>query len=214
MTRTILCFGDSNTHGTVALEALGAFRRFARSERWPGILAETLGTEWHVIEEGHPGRTTVHNDPIEGPHRNGLTVLPSLLESHRPIDLVVLMLGTNDLKPRFSVTPTDVSLSIERLITMIQSSGSGPDGTAPQVLLVAPVPISEVGVLAGIFEGGAKKSRELSMLFQLTANNTGCTFLDAGSVAETDPIDGIHLTQDAHRAIAEAVRQKIEVIYP
>jgi len=127
MTKTLLCYGDSNTHGTVALQELGVFHRFDRATRWPGIVASRLGSDWHVIEEGQPGRTTVHDDPIEGAHRNGLTVLPSILESHRPIDLVVLMLGTNDLKPRFSVPARDISLSIERLIGVIQNSACGPD---------------------------------------------------------------------------------------
>jgi len=210
MTKTVLCFGDSNTHGAIALEALGTSRRFDRRTRWPGILADHLGKDWHVIEEGHSGRTTVHDDPIEGPHRNGLTVLPAILETHRPLDLVILMLGTNDLKPRFSVTPTDISLSIERLIQVIQTNGCGPDGAAPRILLIAPVPITETGVLKDIFLGGARKSHDLSLLFQLVAQKTGCSFLDAGALTKTDPIDGVHLTKEAHSKIATAVAAKIE----
>ncbi len=210
MTKTLLCFGDSNTHGTVALQKLGEFKRLGRQDRWPGRLANTLGTDWHVIEEGHPGRTTVHDDPIEGPHRNGLTILPSLLETHRPIDLLILMLGTNDLKPRFSVTPTDIALSVERLITVIKSSGCGPDGHEPAIILAAPVPITETGVLGEVFKGGAAKSQELSLLYQLCAERTGCTFFDAGTVAKTDPTDGVHLNKDAHTAIADALTSLIK----
>ncbi len=210
MTRTLLCFGDSNTHGSIALTQLGVFRRFDRDTRWPGILAKHLGPAWHVIEEGHAGRTTVHDDPIEGPHRNGLTMLPAILESHRPIDLVILKLGTNDLKPRFSVTPIDIALSIEKLIALIQASKCGPDDSLPQILLVAPAPITETGVLKGIFEGGAAKSRELSLLYQLSADKMGCAFLDAGAVTQTDPTDGVHLTAEAHNAIAKALYAKIE----
>ena len=87
--RTVLLFGDSNTHGTMPVPDLGASDRFPREERWATRLAKLL-PDWEVIAEGHPGRTTVHDDPIEGPHRNGLTVLPSLLESHQPIDVVLI----------------------------------------------------------------------------------------------------------------------------
>ena len=121
MARTVLCFGDSNTHGTPPVPNLGASGRYDRSARWPTLMAGHLGADWHVIEEGHPGRTTVHDDPIEGAHRNGLTVLPSLLESHKPLDVVILMLGTNDLKGRFSVNATDIALSLERLIGVIRA---------------------------------------------------------------------------------------------
>ena len=213
MTRTILCYGDSNTHGTIALDRLGSFTRLDRNQRWPGLLAEVSGSDWHVIEEGHPGRTTVHDDPIEGPHRNGITVLPSILESHRPIDVVVLMLGTNDLKPRFSVTPTDISLSIERLIRVIRSSECGPDGAPPDVVLVAPVPITETGVLKEIFKGGAQKSQELSLLYQLVAERWACPFVDAGAVAQSDPTDGVHLSKEAHQAIATAIHSKLEDVF-
>ena len=97
MTRTLLCYGDSNTHGTMPMPDLGFQGRYSRDERWSGRLQRLL-PDWEVIAEGHPGRTTVHDDPVEGAHRNGLTVLPALLETHRPVDAVLLKLGTNDLK--------------------------------------------------------------------------------------------------------------------
>lgn len=210
MTKTLLCFGDSNTHGTQALTNLGDMDRFDRDTRWPGVLAHELGSDWHVIEEGHPGRTTVHDDPIEGAHRNGATVLPSILESHRPIDLVVLMLGTNDLKPRFSLSPTDIALSVQKLIQMIATSTSGPEGSAPKILLVSPVPITETGCIAEIFSGGTSKSNQLAGLYEEVADRNGCSFLDAGTVAQTDTTDGVHLSAEAHRSIAQALHKKIK----
>ena len=214
MSKTFLCFGDSNTHGTRALEALGVFDRMDRSARWPGVLAGLLGDAWHLIEEGHPGRTTLHDDPVEGPHRNGLTVLPSVLESHRPLDLVVLMLGTNDLKPRFSVTPTDIALSVERLVGVIKTSGCGPNAGPPKIVIVAPVAIAERGVLKEIFAGGAAKSRDLGALYSKVAERTGCAFFDASDVAQTDPLDGVHLSVEAHSAIAAGLHAVIERIFP
>lgn len=210
MTRTLLCFGDSNTHGTMPMHELQALGRFSRHHRWTTLLAEAL-PDWEVIPEGHPGRTTLHDDPVEGAHRNGLTVLPALLETHRPVDVVLLMLGTNDLKQRFSVNAADIALSVERLIRVIRASGAGPMGGAPGIMLVAPPPIREVGPLAGIFAGGAEKSLQLGARLQEVAHRNGLPFIDAGTLIAVSPVDGIHYEPEANpvlaRAFAEAIRQ-------
>lgn len=211
--RTLLLFGDSNTHGTMPVLDLGASDRFPRAERWSSRLAGLL-PDWEVIAEGHPGRTTVHDDPIEGAHRNGLTVLPSLLESHRPIDVVLIMLGTNDLKGRFSVNAGDIALSLERLVRLVKVSGSGPEGGAPGVLLVAPPPILEVGCLASMFAGGAAKSRALAVEVAAAAGRAGVPFLDAGQVVQVSPIDGIHYDAAANAPLAEAIADAIRQHFP
>jgi len=210
MTRTILCFGDSNTHGTRPMAALGALGRHPRDVRWTGVMARALGRGWQVIEEGQPGRTTLHDDPIEGSHRNGLTVLPALLDSHRPLDVVLISLGTNDLKPRFAVTPTDIALSLDKLVAVIRASNAGPMGRAPQVLLVCPPPIEEVGCLAGIFAGGAAKSRLLAGEVAQVAARAGVALVEAQAHVAVSVTDGIHYDAAAHAplglALAEAVR--------
>ncbi len=211
--RTVLLFGDSNTHGTMPVPDLGASDRFPRDERWATRLAKLL-PDWEVIAEGHPGRTTVHDDPIEGPHRNGLTVLPSLLESHQPIDVVLIMLGTNDLKERFSVNAGDIALSLERLVRVIRASGAGPDGAAPGVLLVAPPPIIEVGCLANMFAGGAAKSQALAAEVAAAARRSGVPFLDAGQVVKVSPIDGIHYGPEANAPLATAFADAIRLHFP
>jgi lysophospholipase L1-like esterase len=213
MARTVLLFGDSNTHGTMPMPDLGFSGRFDRHERWAGRLAKLL-PDWDVIAEGHPGRTTVHDDPIEGAHRNGLTVLPALLESHRPLDLVVIMLGTNDLKERFSVNACDVALSLERLARVILASGAGPGNGAPGVLLVAPPPIIEVGCLAGMFAGGAAKSVALAGEIAAAAKRVGVPFLDAGTVVKVSAVDGIHYDAEANPALAEAFAAAIRAHFP
>ena len=205
MAKTILCFGDSNTHGSPPVQDLGASGRYDRNTRWPTVMAGHLGSDWHVIEEGQPGRTTVHDDPIEGAHRNGLTVLTSLLESHKPIDVIILMLGTNDLKGRFSVNATDIALSLERLIGVIRSFACGPDGTPPGTLLVSPPPICEVGCLADMFEGGAAKSRGLAAAVSAAARRANVSFLDAGAHIAVSPIDGIHYDEAAHGSLARVM---------
>jgi lysophospholipase L1-like esterase len=213
MTRTVLLFGDSNTHGTMPMPDLGGAGRFDRQERWAGRLRKLL-PDWEVIEEGHPGRTTVHDDPVEGAHRNGLTVLPALLESHKPIDVVVVMLGTNDLKERFSVNAGDIAHSLERLVRMIRASDCGPGGVGPQVLLVAPPPIVEVGCLKGMFAGGAAKSQALAGEIEGAAKRAGVPFLDAGRVVKVSPVDGIHYGPEANPALAEAFASAIRAHFP
>ena len=211
--RTLMLFGDSNTHGTVPMPDLGFSDRFGREERWPGRLRGLL-PDWEVIEEGHPGRTTVHDDPVEGVHRNGLSVLPALLESHRPLDVVAVMLGTNDLKERFSVNATDIAHSLERLARVILGSTAGPGSRAPGVLLICPPPIIEVGCLAGMFAGGAAKSRGLAVEVAAAAKRAGVAFLDAGQVVQVSPVDGIHYDAAANPVLAGAVAEAIRRNFP
>ena len=131
--RRILCYGDSNTWGYDA----AADDRFPEEVRWTGVLQQLLGEGFRVIEEGQPGRTTVWDDPIEE-HRNGKTALYSVLESQSPVDLVVLMLGTNDLKPRFSLNAFDIAAGLERLVRIIQTHLPTAQRRPPEILLVCP----------------------------------------------------------------------------
>lgn len=211
--RTLLLFGDSNTHGTMPMGDLGAFERFSRDERWAGRLQQLL-PDWEVITEGQPGRTTVHDDPVEGPHRNGMTVLPALLESHRPVDVVVVKLGTNDLKERFSVNASDIAQSLERLVRVIQTSTAGPGRGAPGVVLMAPPPILEAGCLAPMFAGGAAKSLGLGQAIAGAARRLGVPFLDAGQLVRVSALDGVHYGAEANAPLAEAVAAAIRQHFP
>lgn len=207
--RTALCFGDSNTHGTVAITDPDQRDRLSPVARWPGVMAAALGSDWRVIEEGQPGRTTVHDDPVEGAHKNGLSALPVLLESHAPLDLVILMLGTNDLKARFSVTAADIGRSTERLGRLVLASGSGPGGQSPGLIVVAPAPVHAVGWLGEIFVGGAEKSAGLSEPMRAAAERLGAGFLDAGLHARVDLLDGVHLTEAGHAALGTAMADAV-----
>ena len=210
MDRTVVCYGDSNTHGTAPMTSLDDRRRLSRTERWPGVLAAELGPGWHVVEEGLPGRTTVHSDPVEGEWKNGLAVLPAILESHFPIDLVILALGTNDLKPRFNVPPVQIGSSIDRLLKAIRHSECGPGNGAPRVLLIAPAPVVEEGSLAEVFAGAPARSA-LAGPYADAARRHGAAFLDAGAIWTVSPVDGVHFDADEHgklgRAVAQAVRE-------
>ena len=213
MTRTILCFGDSNTHGTRPMPTLDGAGRFDHAARWPSVMGKALGPTYEVITEGHPGRTTVHDDPTTGEYRNGIRVLPALLESHKPLDLVILKLGTNDLKNCFHVSAADIAFFLDRLVRMIRASGAGLNGAAPQVLVVAPPPILEAGCLAEMFAGGAVKSHGLASAIQAMTTRANAGFFDAGRVIAVSPVDGIHYEAEAQvqlgLAMAAAVRNHL-----
>lgn len=205
----ILCFGDSNTYGTVPMRHATHAERFASDIRWTGILRKQLGSAYNIIEEGLPGRTTVHDDPIEGASRNGKTYLLPCLGSHNPIDLVVLTLGTNDLKTRFSLTPEDIRRGLEALVNTIHQNPSGPNGTIPKLLIIAPAPIEEIGFLGEIFVGGAVKSRGLSSKYREVAEALGSSFLDAGNLIRVSAVDGVHFEADQHEVLGKAIAAKI-----
>lgn len=199
--RTVLCFGDSNTYGAVPTLARSGRHRFAPDRRWPGIMRRQLGSGWDIIEEGQPSRTTVRDDPIEGVHKSGLRALPICLDSHMPIDLVIVMLGTNDLKYRFAAMPGDIADSVEIIVRAIQHSEAGPGGAAPPVILVAPPAMQEVDWLGEMFSGGAAKSAVLGGLLRAVADRCEVPFVDAGEIVESSAVDGIHLDSDAHRKL-------------
>ncbi|MFI0843761.1 SGNH/GDSL hydrolase family protein [Mesorhizobium sp. IMUNJ 23232] len=210
--KTVMCFGDSNTYGAIPTLARAGRHRFAPDRRWPGIMRRQLGNGWDVIEEGQGGRTTVHDDPIEGIHKNGLKSLPVCLETHMPLDAVVLMLGTNDLKHRFSVTPNDIADSVEILVRIIQRSEAGHAGAAPAVLLVAPPPMLEVDWFGQMFLGGAAKSQHFARLFREVAKRAGVPFVNAGDFVESSTVDGIHLESDAHRVLGLELAKAVQAL--
>jgi lysophospholipase L1-like esterase len=208
--KTVLCYGDSNTWGYNPLSQ----DRYPLAARWVSVLARELGSDYLVIPEGLNGRTTVWPDPVEGEYKSGKTYLIPCLESHYPVDLVVLMLGTNDLKHRFGLSASDIAYGAAALVDMIQRCDFGPGGEAPEVLLVAPAPTCVDGTMfADMFAGADEKSVDLGKHFSLMAEEYGCAFLDAGEVIASSRLDGIHLDADAlprlAAAIADAAREAL-----
>lgn len=145
---------------------------------------------------------------------NGLTALPMLVGSHSPLDIVVLMLGTNDLKTRFAVTASDIAASIERLVANLRFLCAAPGRTQPKVLLVAPPPIREVDWLAEKFVGGAAKSQGLGAAIRRSAERLGTAFLDAGTHIEVSPIDGLHYDAATHATLGQAVAAAVRELVP
>ena len=206
--KVILCYGDSNTWGYDPLTQ----ERFSPQVRWTGVLARQLGDGYRVIEEGLSGRTTVWDDPVEGLHKNGKSYLLPCLESHQPIDLILLMLGTNDLKMRFSVPAADIAASVGVLVEVIQKSATGVGGAAPRVLLIAPPPVGKLSEFAEMFTAAEVKSHKLAEYYQVMATQYDCDFLNARDFILSSDIDGIHFEADQHHKLGEAVALRVKKI--
>ena len=202
--KTIICFGDSNTWGADP----AAPRRFDPDVRWTGVLAESLGSGYRVIEEGLNGRTTIIDDIVE-PNRNGLSYLVPCIDSHHPFDLIVIMLGTNDLKFRHHRQPADIAQSVALLANTVKDTRFGPDDRSPEVLIVCPPPIGKLGDLAGIFEGAVEKSLELPSYYEWAARWTGSGYLNAGEFIRSSDDDGVHFDAEDHSKLGVAIATKI-----
>lgn len=206
----ILCYGDSNTYGYIPVTG----ERYEDGVRWTGVLAGLLGSGHTVIEEGLNSRTTVWDDPVRGgSNKNGRAYLTPCLESHRPLDLVILMLGTNDLKIRFSLTPYDIALGIEALIGDIKKACCGRREGNPRILVVCPPKVYNIGLNKQIVgQEGEKKAEELAEYYQMIAERNQVDFMKAADFAEPSAEDGMHLTPEGHRALANGIYAKLKAM--
>jgi lysophospholipase L1-like esterase len=203
----VMCFGDSNTHGTPPIVDRSLYARFGRGVRWPTLLGAH-----EVIEEGLPGRTAMYDDPVMGAHMNGQAGLKIALQSHGPIDVLVLMLGTNDVKTRFTSTPEAVVGGIASLLDIAQSIEMQTRHGGFKILLICPTPVVETGPIKGEFWGGAARSRALSPIYAALASARGVDYLDAGRVITVSPLDGVHFDEAEHAKLAVAVREKLDAM--
>jgi lysophospholipase L1-like esterase len=205
--KTILCYGDSNTWGYNPATQ----KRFSRDERWTGVLRLELGDDYLIIEEGLNGRTTVWDDPIEG-YKNGKEYLIPCLTTHKPLDLVIILLGTNDLKKRFSLSAYDIANGAGVLVDIVQKSDTGPDEKPPQLLLLAPPPIARLTEFAEMFEGAEPKSRKFSEHFRHVSEEHGCELLDTADIIVSSDLDGIHFEAEEHRKLGQAVANRVRTL--
>lgn len=205
--KQILCFGDSNTYGLIP----GTQGRYAWGSRWTSILDERLRTwGYRVSEEGLCGRTTIFND-VHRKGRRGTELLPVLLEAHNPIDIVVLMLGTNDCKTAFHATPEQIGEGIEALLDQIQAFDPN-----IQIVLVSPIALGEL-VWEEAYDPEFDKasvtvSKALPEIYAAIAERRGIEFLAASDYARPSITDQEHLDLQGHRQFAEAISGKLEEI--
>jgi lysophospholipase L1-like esterase len=162
-----------------------------------------------VNEEGLCGRTSCREDPVEG-DMNGLRQVIPILESHKPLDIVVVLLGTNDLKTRYNPCPYDIARGVSRVVTAIQNSLTGPGNSPPKVLMICPPPTVRSPVFQPMFGDCVQLSKELPPFYRQFAQETDALFLDAGTIIKSSTIDGIHLDPEEHRKLAKAVAEIIK----
>ncbi len=213
--KRIMCFGDSLTWGWVPKVEAVPTERYPYEHRWTGAMALNLGDEYEVVEEGLSSRTTDLNDPVD-PRMDGSAYLPSALASHLPLDLVIVMLGTNDTKSFYHRSPYEIATGASKLLVQIAQSagGVGTAYPAPKALLMAPpalVPMPN-GWFRGMFEGGHEKSKMLAEHYRDLATFFGVDFLNAGDHIVTDGVDGIHLTAESNVTLGHAVADKVRTI--
>ena len=219
--KTVMCFGDSNTWGHVGTWEIPKVpsTRFDENTRWTQVMAAQLGDDYRVVEEGLSGRTTMYSTQAE-PFKGGDTYLIPALLSHRPLDAVILMLGTNDLRLDFGVTEATLMDGLRKLVGMIRSHPDcGVGGAAPKILLAAPIRMAEPQGRRDYYVArGEQRGIAMSELYarqcRELARELDCAFLDAADVAEACPADGLHMDANSHRRLGRYMADKIREILP
>lgn len=211
MKKHIVCFGDSNTYGYCAdpNDCADGGIRFNEDERWTCLLQKALGDGFLVIEEGLCGRTTVFSDPIwEG--MDGLSVIYPILKSHEPVDLLIIMLGTNDTKERFGVNAALIGKGMERLVYKAKTVDCW-GAHEPNILIVSPPHIIDGIDNTDMGKGCVEKSKALAVYYKQAAERLNCHFLDAEG-CEFNTVDHMHLTRRGHRQLAEKLASLVPTL--
>jgi len=207
---TVVCFGDSLTWGFNPADK----SRYGHDIRWTRRLQTELGAAYYVVEEGINGRTTVFEDPVRG-DKNGFQHLAGVRKTHMPIDILIIMLGTNDLQDRFAMSADAIGLAMGRILYAATQATDDVEGRAPKVLLMSPPPLGDFTgkEYAGVYSNahGGVQSRRLAGVYEALAEDYGVAFFDTGTVISASPIDAIHfeaeLQADLARAVAAEVRK-------
>jgi lysophospholipase L1-like esterase len=215
--KTVLCFGDSLIWG---FDPRGgpSFVRYGLTERWTRRLQAELGSSYHVIEDGLSGRTTVFDDPVLG-GMSGLAHLPTALATHMPLDLMVILLGTNDTKTRFGLNGDEIARCLGRLLEVMSKSNCGPGGKAPLALVLVLVPPTMGDVygtwLEPLFDPdrGRAALERLRETYPTIAAAFGADCLDLNSVVGPGSIDGIHFDPDSLQPLATALAETIRGLF-
>jgi lysophospholipase L1-like esterase len=207
MTFAILAYGDSLTWGRNPESR----KRHALTDRWPSVLQAELGDRINVIAEGLPGRNTIFDDLSDPIDKNGASCLPMLLGTHEPLDLVVIMLGSNDLKPSISGTVTGLVVGLERLVVIVRAFPYEVGSPVPEILIVSPPHFCATAAGTGpSADRSVDESLKMAPAIRSLCERLGCLFLDAAGVAKSSPVDGVHLDAVNTRAIGCAVARLLK----
>jgi lysophospholipase L1-like esterase len=211
--KNVLIFGDSNTWGWNPDNTLASIERFADDVRWAGVMQGILGEEYHVIPEGLNGRTTVWDDPIEE-FRCGKHHLIPLLDTHDPLDLVIIFIGSNDLKSRYALTAEDIAFGVNQLVIKTKDHVSCFRNGEPKVFLVTPPPTGPLkgSIFEYMFKGSEETSKHLAKHFAMIAAGNGVPNLDAGQYVASSQQDGVHLTRESHQKLGEVMAEEVKRI--
>ena len=206
--KQILVYSDSLTWGIIP----STRKRLSFDDRWPGVFENSLnenGRKYRVIENCLNGRRTVWDDPFK-PGRNGLQGIEQVIEMHSPLELVVLMLGTNDFQSMHSHNAWHSAQGIRAIISSIRQAPIEPDMLVPNILLVVPPLIqTPKGPIAPKFEGGEVKCLGLAREFELVAKELNCLYFDSASVTLSSKVDGIHLDREQHQVLGSALAKVV-----
>ncbi len=206
----VLCYGDSNTHGAPDDDS---GLRLPADRRWTGRLQRLLGDGYDIVEEGLNGRTT-DVDYVDRPHCNGRAYFPACLMTHHPLDLVVVMLGSNDLKTCFSRSAATIAHALHGYVDDVATYVTDRHGRTPPVLLLSPILLDDniadyVDPTGNGFDAGSlEASRGLATEIRRVADERGVLFADAASVAHAGA-DALHLTPDSHEPLARLVADNV-----
>jgi len=208
--KRILCFGDSLTWGYDPVTK----NRMDENSRWTGVLQNKLGEDYKVIEEGQNGRTIATDDPSEG-EKNGLKYVIPCIESQKPLQLMIIMLGANDLKRKFGYCAMDIAGEMQIFLEKVQAYNRFRMEDSMKLLLVVPPIIGTNSRDSWLeesfdFTHASKVSTELPGWYWQLAQMYGCSFLDASKIVETSPADGVHLDANNQEKLGEAIYELIK----
>ena len=200
--KRILCYGDSNTWGDVPNKE----ERYASNIRWTGVLQDALGDGYEVVEEGLGGRTF---EAVESgkEHRVGITHLTSILKTHEPIDIMTIMLGTNDMKSNFSLSVEDIAEHLKRTIQLVKEETPN-----TKIVVISPPPVTNPDgrELDERLKDAPEQSILLEPLYKEVAQEMDCLYLNAGEFISLENTDGYHLAEEHHKLLGEKLAELLQ----